>query len=390
MIFFWTVFDGILSYLVPILITQRGYTNTQMGLIFSFSSFAGMIFDFILSNVLRLTNYLKTFLLILIISFIFPIVLWSASNLAVYLLAMAIWGLYYDLYTFASYDFVSRNSDENLSHSNSFGIIELFRSMAGLAAPLIASYFIVGRLGLFNIYFPLIFLAIGMIFYILVYYFSPLSHRIDNSCYAPKRKLITQIKQWKGIGKILLPVLFFNVTLFIFDATFWTIGPLFTDSFTNFPYFSGVFMTLYNLPSLFTVWKISAITNHFGKKRTALVAFMLANAFLIPIGYSSSPIFILFLVFCSAIFVSITWPAIEGAIADYVSETNTYRPIIEAMSDLTTNIGYIIGPIFAGILSDKIGINLSFTTLGIVNVIIIVVLLLVTPKHIRVHISQTD
>ncbi|HEX8923444.1 MAG TPA: hypothetical protein VF828_01780, partial [Patescibacteria group bacterium] len=38
LVFFWAFFDGMLSYLVPVLITQRGYSNTQMGFIFAFSS----------------------------------------------------------------------------------------------------------------------------------------------------------------------------------------------------------------------------------------------------------------------------------------------------------------------------------------------------------------
>ena len=33
---------------------------------------------------------------------------------------------------------------------------------------------------------------------------------------------------------VLLPVLLFMVTLYLFDATFWTIGPLFSQNFPEF------------------------------------------------------------------------------------------------------------------------------------------------------------
>ena len=384
LVFFWTVFDLIISYLVPILITERGFSNSEMGLIISFSSIAGAIFDFFLIRLLKHTNYLKTFFLILIIAFIFPFVLWYSQHIFVYLLAMAIWGLYYDLYTFASYDFVSRNNDTESQHSHDFGVIELFRSLGGLVAPLIITVLVIGKLNFTHFIWPLLFLVIAFVFYILLFSFSPLHHFHAVDRRSRSVNFFVEVNSWRRLCRTLFPVLLFMISIYVFDATFWTIGPLFSDNFPSFPNFSGYLMTLYSLPSLLTAWRVEYLTQKFGKKRTAYVSFLFANIFLIPIGFVNSPWLVLLLVFLSAIATSITWPSIEGAFADYAQEAGHLDTEVEGITDLTTNIGYIIGPIFAGVFSDKIGISLSFGVLGIVNVAIVILLFFVTPRHIRI------
>jgi len=384
MAFFWTVFDLIISYIAPILITERGFSNSEMGMIIAFSSVSGAFFDFILARLLHSTNYLKTFFLVLTISFILPFVLWSSHHIFVYLIAMAIWGLYYDLYTFASYDFVSRNALNENQHARDFGIIELFRSLGGLIAPIITTILIVDKVYFSHMVWPLLFLVIAFGFYMLLLSFSPLHHIHASDRHHKSISILTEIFRWNVLGKKLLPVLIFMVSIYIFDATFWTIGPLFSESFPEFKHFSGFLMILYSLPSMLTAWKIEPLTRRFGKKRTAYITFLLANIFLIPVGFVNSPIIILILVFFSAVATSITWPSIEAAFADYTAEAGKLQTEVEGITDLTSNIGYIIGPIFAGIFSEKISISWSFGAIGIFNVIVILVLLMVTPRHIRI------
>lgn len=374
LIFFWTFFDGILSYLVPILITQRGFTKTELGLILAFSSVMGAILDVTLSRILKHTNYLKTFLLILAISFIFPLVLWYANHILVYLLAMTIWGLYYDLYTFASYDFVHRTDSHTHQYSFDFGIIELFRSVAGFLAPLLAAWLIIDQVDFSNITSPLIFLIIAALLYVVLFRVSPI-HYFQSEPPLPKSSnFFTEIQLWFPVAHKIFPFLIVMVMMYIFDAVFWTAGPLFSASFPGIPYFSGILMTLYNLPSLLTVWKIEWITSRFGKKPTALFSFFLANLFLIPIGFIASPYHVLFLVFLSSVASSITWPAVLGIFADHINQFPHNQSEIEGLTDFMINLGYIFGPIFAGLLSDRFNINFSFAALGLVNIVIILIL----------------
>ena len=105
MFFFWTLFDGLIAYIAPILITDRGFSVTEMGIIIASSNIFGMIFDFVLVKYLRSANYRRLFLLVYLLCFAYPIFLWFSKSLGMFLISMMIWGLYGDLNNFATYNF---------------------------------------------------------------------------------------------------------------------------------------------------------------------------------------------------------------------------------------------------------------------------------------------
>ena len=76
MVLFSTLFDGISSYLIPVLIVEQGFTNTFMGFILGSSSLFGATFDFFLSRYLKNPHYRRIYLLMFGISFIFLFILY--------------------------------------------------------------------------------------------------------------------------------------------------------------------------------------------------------------------------------------------------------------------------------------------------------------------------
>lgn len=89
MLFFWAMFDGILGYLVPLVITQAGFSDTVMGIIFGSSSIVGGVFDFLLSKFLNNTHFRRLYLAMLAICALYPLILWQAKGIWMFLLAMA-------------------------------------------------------------------------------------------------------------------------------------------------------------------------------------------------------------------------------------------------------------------------------------------------------------
>ena len=142
MLFFWSIFAGIFSYLTPILITEAGYSSFELGLICSTASIAGAISDFFISKFFAKSHYTRLYLYMFLLSFGGFVVLYYSSTLALFILAMILWGIFYDLMSIASFDFVGNDTkkDEN---AYSFGIIELAGDLGGLTAPIIAGYIIV-------------------------------------------------------------------------------------------------------------------------------------------------------------------------------------------------------------------------------------------------------
>lgn len=389
MLFFYALFDGLLAYILPLKITNLGFSNSQMGLIIGSSSIFGFIFDFILASILTNTNYRRLFLAVFCLTFTYPLVLWSSNGIPLFMLSMAIWGLYADLNNYAVYDFVSRNSHLT-DNCQKFGIISVFKSLGYLIAPILAGLLVSRAIDFFPFSLALSFVIISLIFYILLIQFSPRKNSPGYNYHPHYRhyNILTEFSLLAKIGKILLPVLLFSTTIYIFDAVFWTIGPIFSKSFTFINDFGGFFMTAYTLPILFIGWLVNPIVNKFGKKRTAFISFLLGALFLLPIGLISNPFIILLLVFISSIFNSFAWPAINGAYADYISESHLYSKEIESLSDIAYNIGYVVGPIMAGITADLVGIHNLFSVLAIFNIFAVLILLSTTPRHIKVIIHR--
>lgn len=382
-ILFWAIFDGITTYVVPLVLTQNGLSKTQMGLIYASSSFFGAIFDFLMCKFVKNSYYRRLFLLMFGLSFLYLLTLAIARTVLFFLLAMMLWGFYYDLKNFGSYDFIARFT-KSREHSSSFGVLTVFQAAGYLIGPLIAGFLIAERVELPPFIAAGIFLLISFIMLIFIFrkekaYPQEIIERQYNY-----KGFLNEIGLWLKIDRVLLPVLLMATILNIVDAFFWTVGPLLAESFASYHQFAGLFLSAYELPALFVGWFVGSVTRKFGKKRTSFISLLGGSLLLSSIGYVNSPMVLVLIVFLSSALMSFAWPALRGVFADYINETGKYEKEIEGLEDLYTNVGYIIGPALAGFLADQIGNAKTFTVLGVAGALVAAYLLKVTPRKINV------
>jgi len=384
MLLFFALFDGIVSYLTPLIITQAGFSNTMLGIIIGSSSVAGALFDIYLSKYLKSTHFRRMYLLMFIFCFLYPLLLWNAKTIWLYLIAMAIWGFYHDLKTFGNFDFVGRKIKPK-EHASSFGIMWVFKQVGYILSPIIAGFVIGNLIDLRPIFLMYFYLFTAFIFYLLLVFITRKNQLdyIKVNIHKPLSFLL-EIHLWKRIGKLLLPVLILTTLLNIVDSFFWTLGPLIAQKMDIIKPFNGLFIAAYTLPTILVGWFVGSITNKLGKKRTAYITFLMGSATLGLFAFVQTPLLLIIIIFTSSIFMSISWPAINGAYADYISESSKVEKEIEALENFSGNAGYVIGPIIAGILSDHIGYGHAFTLLGFTCAAITIILLKITPKKIKI------
>lgn len=135
-IMFWAIFDSVMQYITPLLIQEQGFSNTAIGLIIGFSSVAGAAFDFFIYKIFKNTDFRRIILVMFAICFFYPLLLWQTKSVWMFLFAMAVWGIYYDLYGFGAFNFVAKYIKRKDSAS-SFGLIQIFKSAGNIIAPLI-------------------------------------------------------------------------------------------------------------------------------------------------------------------------------------------------------------------------------------------------------------
>lgn len=388
MVFFWAVFDSFVSYFTPILITEHGFSNGEMGLIYASSSVFGAIFDFVLSKVLKRTHYRRAFLLLFLICAGYPMILWGATTVLVFMVAMVLWGLYYDVFSFALFDFVSRESPKD-EHASSFGTIGVFKSMGYLVGPLVAGGLAADPGSMGTSYLSQLFLFISFLFLIALVMLGRQSSSHEIKIRLPQteedKSVTEEMRSWYRVGRKLVPVLLFSALIFLFDAVYWTIGPLLSEEFSNFADFGGLFLVAATIPGLITVWLVGGVTSKYGKKKTAYVSFLISCIVLFWIGFLKEPLAILALVFVSAFLSSMSFPSIFGAYADYLKESHRYHNEIIGIEDFAVNIGYVIGPMMAGFLSGAVGNLMTFTYVAAGGIVVVLLLLLTTPKEIDVR-----
>lgn len=383
MLFFWSLFDGLVSYVTPVLFVQNGFSKSSMGFIIGSSSIAGAAFDFFLSKFLLNTHYRRMYLLMLTFSFLMPLLLWKSTTILIYLLAMTIWGLYYDLLAFGNFDFISRTAPSD-KHSDEFGIIFIFKSLGYLVAPLLAGYVIVTTVD----EVPFV-LMVGSLVIASLFYYLLIKHagNIRGHTFPQEHKKLHILREmwiWRQIGKKLLPVLGLTLFLNVIDAYFWTIGPLIVEQTENISAAGGLLLTAYTLPSLFVGFFVGPIVRTFRKKHTAFLSLLIGSLILATFFVSHTMWISILIVFLSSMFTSLAWPAINGAYADYISESPTYQREIQALEDFATNVGYIIGPVTGGILAEILGNTFAMSLLGALGIFVAFLLFAVTPKEIRI------
>ena len=374
-ILFWAVFDGITTYVTPLVLTEAGLSKTVMGLIIGSSSVFGAVFDFLMCKLFKNSHYRRVFLGMFGFSAVYLLALATAKTFWLFLLAMILWGVYYDLKNFGSFDFVARFT-KITEHSSSFGVLSVFQAGGYLLAPLLAGLLIGETVGLAPFIASGIFLLAAFLILLFLFNREKAYVQVPMPVQYRYRGFLSEIKLWRRLDRVLLPVLIMVTILNVVDAFFWTIGPLLTGG--------GLFLTAYQLPALLVGWFVGSVTAKFGKKNTAFVSLLVGSLVLVLIGYLIEPVLIIAAVFFSSVLMSLSWPALKAAFAVYLKEAGKYEKEIESLEDLYTNLGFVIGPVLAGFLADQLGDSKTFSVLGVIGALTAIYLMKFTPKKINV------
>ena len=382
MVFFFVIFDGILMYLSPIIMTNAGISESIMGLIIGSSSIAGMLFDFLLCRFLKKTHFRRIFFLMFILAVSFPVFLFGGTTVAIYLAAMAVWGFYYDFFNIGTIDFVERTGDEKQQVSD-FGILSSFQGSGYLLAPFLGSllllFFHPGPQMLLMLAIPI---SISFIFYLIIV-FSHVAERGDYQGVVRKSPLsfFGEMGLWKKVWSVLFSILLLTLLLNAVDAAIWTFGPLFSEYIGKAHGFSGgIFMTSYALPPILVGWIVGKIARRFGNAHTAEWVIAIGSFMLIFVGFVSSPVFLIALIFAVSVLFSIGWPSIGAVYTEYIEKNAAHRKEIETLQDLFTNFGDTTGPIVGGYMAQYLGFSHSFVALGIIGMIVAIILFMITPR----------
>jgi MFS family permease len=384
-LFFVMTADAIISYWVPNLLETSLKSSALMGIIVGFQSIVGFGADLIFPQLLRLTS-VKRFVLLAIFSSIITslLLLFSATRplIIIFLLAMAIWGVYYEFLNFASQQFVADMVPINM-RPGAWGVLGVFKNLAYFIGPMLGAWLILSSEKFPS--FMALFLA-GVALLILIV--SGKTHERPMEIDIKEVNIVAELNHWTTLFTRVWPMIVLSLFLGFIDATFWVTGAIWTQHLAQENFWGSFFLPLYALPSLFMGFVVAKWGIYTGKKKIAEIFLLAAGIFLAALGISSQIFWQLLMVFLSSSMLAIVYPFGDGVYSDLIARLGRERKHMIGLTSSVVNISYIIWPIVLGFAATRISEEMIFSYMGILTIIISIILLFVTPRKLKLPQEQ--
>lgn len=384
--FFMYLADAAMSFVFPIAVKNSLHSNTLMGIILAVSSVTGLLFDAILPLTLGSTKWIVKLLVALFIAGLFPFFTYLGYEFQIIFflfLGSAIWGIYYELLSFSTHEFIITYTLKN-TFTYFWGVINSVLTITSLIGPIIGGYFFAFSMRDFT-YAVLcsILLSFGLSLIAAKSFRVNKIREYNHLNYLQTIKM--ELKTWSVLTHRASSVFLVGLLIGIIDAMYWTIGGLISiDLFngnTDYNYIIMITFSLALIVGQFLVAKSNIVSN---KKKIANIFIILGSLFLIAATVPIGIVGFIIIIFLSNLCFAVTRCMNDAVSSDIAIRIHKKQEYLIALVRLQASLSYIIGPILVGILSDKFGYMYTFRILGVFALIAGLLLVLVTPKKIRI------
>ncbi len=374
--------DGIMSYISPIFIESKVHSTLFMGIIFSFSSVIGILCDVVFPKVFSNQPHYFFLKATLLSAIMFPLVyLLFPNHILTFLLAMSVWGIYYELNIFSSFQFVKSyvGIDE---HTKTWGKIVAFQTSAYALAPIFATHLL--TLGYKQSFLFVCVLLLLTIVPILKFKQKFVIHSNKDSQEKPRNiSWKKELEIWKLLFPKVWQLILLQTAITIIDAGFWTIGTLFTLHLSKTHALGNLLIPAYMAPAILVGFYLGRSNQKSGKKKTALISSLLSGILLTTYFFLNSVTGIIVVTAGVSILLGVAVPEIKATFEDYVSRLKNEDNEMIGLQSASTSLAYVIAPIVATFLAEIVGYQNAFAFLGLFLTILTTFLIFVTPKKIK-------
>jgi len=381
-LFFVFLGDAILSDWVPTYIQKSMGGSLIMGLVISFSSIVGLGTDLLLPQLMKRATSGRLMTMAIGASLVFAgILLWSIQwpLVLLFLAGMAVWGIYYEFMGFGSQQMVAESVPSG-DRSGAWALIGIFRSLAYFLGPILGSWLALTQGNVQVVYLAAGCVVVGYVFWKIFKYSDREKEKVQ--VIGEKLNILDEMDHWRVLFVHVWPILIISLTLGLVDATFWTTGTVLSDMLAAQHWMGGMFLPLYMLPPVIVGVVISKWGIKNGKKKVAERFMLLGGVCLSMLGIVDGVAMLLLASLATGIMISVAWPMMEAVYSDIVARMGRERKHMLGLSNSTTSIAYIIGPVTAGWLASMVGEKMTFVAVGLFTVLVSVVLLMVTPRKL--------
>lgn len=379
-LFLARIADGIISFWAPNQIQSVLSSPIVMGLIISFQSVVGFAADLVFPSMLRKARAWSLVFWGVMVSgftslFLVNSVFWPF--IAIFLVTMALWGIYYELISFANYQFMGSVVPPHM-RSAAWGIAGIFVNLAYFLGPLLGAYLLLKGYVITEAV-VIGFLVGALILLFLTEKIRNVATEVDLTEINPR----VELKHWFALSKHIWPAIIISLLLGFIDSTFWTTGAVWTEKLSTSSIWGGLFLPIYQFPAIITGILLAKWKIYKGKKILSEKTLIVAGFFLTALAINGSIPWQLSMVFLSSVALSVSYPLLEGVYTDIVARMGKERKEMVGLTSSVANVSYVIWPPIAGFLASKVGERMTFAVVGVMTVVVAFILLFITPKKLR-------
>lgn len=379
-LFFIRIADGMIGFWAPAQIQHIFDNQVLVGLIISMQSVVGFFADLVIPHVLRAVKARPLVLVAIACSAATSVLLWGSvlwPFLVLFVVTMAVWGVYYELISFATYQFMG-NEVPLHARSGAWGVGGMFLNFAYFLGPLAATFLLARGPTITEA------VVIGLLFcsLALVWAFREFKEHVDV---AQQQDInpFEELRRWSVLSSVIWPAIMMTLVLGCIDATFWVTGVLWSEKLSQTSLLGNFILPFYQFPPLLVGIMIAKWGVYKGKKILAERFLLVAGLLLACLGLFSSIPVILGLVFLSSVALSLTYPLLEGVYTDIVARMGKEKKDLIGLINAVSNVSYVLWPPLAGIIATLLDQRLTFAIIGGMAALMALVLLFVTPKKLR-------
>ena len=384
-LFFLRLSDSIISFWAPNQIQTSLNSPVIMGAIISFQSVVGLVADLIFPKVLKTARVRGLVFWAIMLSALtsFSLTVGAFKPLiAIFIVTMALWGIYYELVSFANYQFIGGMVPPAL-RSGAWAFTGIFLNLAYFLGPFIANL-ILNKGFLVTQGTIIIFLVAAL----ALLTFTRKMHDAPTTVDFLNLNPWIEFKHWLTLSEHIWPIIIITLLLGFIDSTFYTVGSVWTEKLAHVNPWGVWFLPLYLLPSICLGIPLAGWVIASGKKKLTEKYLALGGIILAAIGFSGSIPWQLAIICLSSSALAVCYPLLGAVYSDLISRMGSEKKDMIGLTNSVTNLSYIIWPTFAGIITASVGERMTFSYLGIGVFVVAVILLFVTPRKLKL--PQTE
>ena len=174
---------------------------------------------------------------------------------------------------------------------------------------------------------------------------------------------LKELNDFKKLGKTGLTVLFLTFIITFFDGIIWTLEPLYYMKFSGNILWGGLIISAFVMPLILFQGVAGAFADRHGRRKALALGMFTAGFFTIMFGLVDTPFNLFLTAFLAATGISIAFPAIEGILCVHTKCGSEGETI--GVWTVANDMGYVLGPIFAGLSAKYVGMSNVFIATGL-------------------------